>query len=86
MMKIRAGIVAAIALLVTLAAWASAQQFLQDRAIQTPTTLSGDDVGFRVEGVRAEGDGVVGRLVVRVNGKWVDAHIGGGGLRRLTAK
>jgi hypothetical protein len=33
--------------------------------------LTGNDIGFRVEGNR--GDYPVGTLVVRINGKWVDA-------------
>ena len=42
------------------------QTFLLD----SPTILSGDDVGFRLERVR---DGVpVGRVVVRVDGRWVE--------------
>jgi hypothetical protein len=32
--------------------------------------LSGADVGFRVEGQK--GDAMVGRFVVRVNGRWLD--------------
>lgn len=48
----------------------------------SPTVLSGDDVGFRVE---AEQGGVaVGRLVVRIDGKWVEAELRGG-VRRLTS-
>lgn len=60
-------------------AWASAQIFSPERAGQ-PVTLSGSDIGFRVEGRR--GDTVVGRLVVRVDGQWLDAEFGGG-TRRL---
>jgi hypothetical protein len=37
---------------------------------ETPTVVSGNDVGFRIE--RTE-DGIpAGRVVVRVNGRWVD--------------
>ena len=79
-MKIRAGIVAAVALLLTLGAWASAQVF--EERVQPPVTFSGGDVGFRVEARRA--DAVVGKLVIRVNGKWVDAEFGGGTLRLST--
>jgi len=60
-------------------AWASAQIFSPERADQ-PVTLSGNDIGFRIESRR--GDTIVGRLVVRVDGKWVDAEFGGG-VRRL---
>ncbi len=37
-----------------------------------PTILSGSDVGFRVERVGTSGE-PVGTLMVRVNGKWVEA-------------
>ena len=44
--------------------------------IAEPKILSGPDFGIRVE---AEQDGTaVGHLVVRINGKWVDAQIGSG--------
>ena len=39
---------------------------------QPPTIVSGADIGFRVEGAK---NGVAfGRLVVRVNGEWLDAQ------------
>jgi hypothetical protein len=82
-MKIRAGIVAAVALLVTLAVLVSAQ-LLQDRPVQPPVVLSGSDVGFRVEGQR--GDAVTGTLVVRVDGKWIDAQLVGRGPLKLSAR
>ena len=37
---------------------------------ETPTVVSGSDVGFRVE--RTQNGIPVGRVVVRVNGTWVD--------------
>lgn len=80
-MKIRAGIVAAIALVVALGAWVSAQ-LVQERPVQPPVTLSGGDIGFRVEAHK--GDTVVGKLVVRVNGKWVEAQMGGAAVRLST--
>ena len=45
--------------------------------------VSGSDVGFRIEGHR--GDTVVGALVVRVDGEWVDVDASAD-VRRLTAK
>jgi hypothetical protein len=37
---------------------------------EVPTVVSGNDVGFRIERTQ---DGIpVGRVVVRVNGSWVD--------------
>jgi hypothetical protein len=63
--------------LVGLAAWASAQ----NRGLPgQEQILSGADIGFRVEGRR--GDAVLGRLMVRVDGKWVEADFAGG-VRRL---
>jgi hypothetical protein len=82
-MRIRAGIVAAVALLVTLGVLVSAQ-LLQDRPVQPPIVLSGSDVGFRVEGQR--GDVVTGTLVVRVDGKWIDAQLVGRGPLKLSAR
>lgn len=79
--------VVAVALLAA-GAWVSAQVFPPRSADQLfspqradqPVTLSGNDLGFRIEGRR--GDTVVGRLMVRVDGEWVDAEFGGG-VRRL---
>lgn len=43
-----------------------------------PEVISGNDFGLRVETTR---DGiVVGKLVVRVNGRWIDAQLGGAGV------
>lgn len=36
-----------------------------------PRIMSGDDVGFRIEGLDGRGT-PVGQLVIRVNGKWVE--------------
>jgi hypothetical protein len=49
---------------------------------QTPSTtiISGGDIGFRVDGVEA--DGPVGRWVIKVDGKWVEPKVSGG-VRRL---
>ncbi len=39
-----------------------------------PRIVSGSDLGFRVEGMQ---NGVpVGRLVIRVDGQWIDARFG----------
>ena len=75
--------------------WISAQAQAQPQTT-TPVVLSGPDVGFRVEGQKRElrkdsngrsvpVDVVVGQLVVRINGQWVDAQTGGlGTIRPLT--
>jgi hypothetical protein len=44
-----------------------------------PQVITGPDIGFRIEGV--DGNTPIGRLVVRVNGRWVDVELGGGKLR-----
>lgn len=83
----------AICTAVAISAGVTAQvvsQFDQSRV------LSGDDVGFRVEGQRREPRtdrqtgrtnqvGIVtGRLMVKVNGQWIEAEIAGGGVRPAT--
>jgi hypothetical protein len=40
--------------------------------VSTPTVLSGTDLGFRVEA--RQGNALVGTLVVRVNGQWVETQ------------
>jgi len=62
-------IVAWIVSLVAVGAWSSRQG---QPAGRQPVIVSGDDIGFRVEGER---DGTkIGRLVVRVDGKWVEVE------------
>lgn len=52
-----------------------AQVFEQARPLPEPRIVSGPDVGFRIE---ADQNGTpVGRLVVRLNGKWIDVRVGG---------
>jgi hypothetical protein len=41
-----------------------------------PTVISGADVGFRMEG--RKGATPVGRLVVRIDGEWVEAEFAPG--------
>lgn len=45
------------------------------RQTQEVNVLSGSDLGFRVEGAR--GSTRVGRLVVRIDGEWVDVEFSG---------
>ncbi len=47
------------------------------RPVPEPKVLSGGDVGFRVDGFRGEVPS--GTIVIRVNGVWVEAEIGGPG-------
>lgn len=44
-----------------------------------PKVIEAPDVGFRVEGVDNTTNTPVGQLVVKVNGQWVEARIGGTG-------
>lgn len=60
-------------LLAVLVAWIAAQA-------PTPTVISGGDIGFRVESQR--GGVPVGRLVIRVDGNWIEPEIALG-VRRL---
>ena len=50
-----------------------AQGFL---TLVQPTVVAGPDVGFRVE--RVERGIPIGKLVVKIDGKWVDAQFAGG--------
>ena len=45
------------------------------RALPEPKVLFGDDVGFRVEGIR--GEVPTGVIVIKVNGNWVEVQVGG---------
>jgi hypothetical protein len=52
--------------------------------VPNPVVLSGSDVGFRVEAY--EGNIPVGKLVVKVDGQWVEARFSGAGVKKLTMK
>ena len=71
------------ALVVCAAAWSYAQS--RQVTPVTPTVISGADFGFRVEGNR--GGTPVGTLVVKMNGQWVEAEIGGDARpKRITSR
>jgi len=55
-------------------AWATSQSQLVAVNPVTPRVVTGEDLGFRVEGLRG-GSTPVGTLVVRVNGEWVEAEV-----------
>ena len=59
-------------------AWISAQSSIVKRLDQ-PLMLSGSDVGIRVEAW--DGTTAVGRIVVRVEGRWVEVNAPGGVVR-----
>jgi hypothetical protein len=72
-----------VVLVAVAAAWSYAQS-LQVTPV-TPTVISGADFGFRVEGNRAGTP--VGTLVVKMNGQWVEAELGGDGRpKRITSR
>ena len=62
--------------------WLHAQVQLPNARPEDGVVLSGNDLGFRVE--TSGPDGVTGRLMVRFNGKWVEAKSAGVGIKRLT--
>jgi hypothetical protein len=77
MVSVRARVVLGFLWLVSLVAvgaWAQIQP-------QQPV-ISGGDLGFRVE--RQDRGGPVGRLVVRVDGKWVEAGFAVGAVKVST--
>src|SRR5574338_523005 len=76
--RIRLIVIMAIVFGAFVGGWVSAQSIAVVPV--TPTVLSGENIGCRVEGYR--GGVAVGRLVVQVDGKWVDAEFNGG-VRRL---
>jgi hypothetical protein len=63
-------IVCFVLVLAGAATWIAAQSVAVTPV--TPRVLSGDDIGFRVEGLR--GSTPVGKIVVRVNGQWIEAE------------
>lgn len=75
------------AFLVVAAVWVSAQVTrppsetgLKPMDLVAPTVISGGDLGFRIE---SNTDNVpVGRIVVRINGRWVDAQVGTSGISK----
>jgi hypothetical protein len=71
-----------VVVLIVVALWAATQLHAQLPPALTlvqPTIVTGPDVGFRVE--RVERGIPVGTLVVKVDGKWVDAQFSGGVVR-----
>jgi len=50
-----------------------AQQLGGSLITESPTVVSGNDIGFRIE--RTQNGIAVGKLVVRVDGRWVDTDM-----------
>jgi hypothetical protein len=63
------------------AGWALAQA-LAVTPVDPPIVLSGSDIGFRVEA--RDGQALYGKLVVRIDGEWVEAKAAGGAVRLET--
>jgi hypothetical protein len=77
--------IASVASAAALSAAVSAQVW-PNRA-DPPRILSGPDIGFRVEGIKSGNQTVaVGRLVVRMNGEWIEASESTGLSRLTTAR
>jgi len=55
-------------------AWGYAQAVLPDPV--TPVVIAGNDIGFRMEA--RKGEKAVGRLVVRIDGKWIETEFRSG--------
>ena len=72
-MSIRNRLILAVVWLISLVAVGTAQAPFW--VLPEPKVLFGDDVGFRVEGVR--GKVPTGVNVIKVNGNWVEAQVGG---------
>lgn len=72
-----------IAVVVAMLGFVSGWAWAQSRSVVpvTPTVLSGGNVGFRVEGY--SGEVAIGKLVIQVNGNWIETDFSGG-IRRLT--
>ena len=85
MSRTKLTLVVALILLVMGGIWASAQQVGQMPGmwgsgldLVAPTVIAGSDLGFRVESIK---DNIpVGTIVVRIDGRWVNAQVGGGGI------
>lgn len=73
-MRFSARVVALLLVLVASGTWALAQA-VQPKSV-FPNVISGNDIGFRVEGHK--GSTPVGRLVVRINGQWVEPEFATG--------
>jgi hypothetical protein len=65
----------AMIVLAVMATWTYAQSL----GVQpvTPTVLSGNDIGFRVDRQRSNLGRLAGAWVVRVNGQWVEPDTSG---------
>lgn len=65
--------VAAVAFLCSFITWTLATAQVVALRPVAPKVMTGDDLGFEIFALR--GDTPVGRIVVRVNGRWVAAEL-----------
>ena len=72
-MAIRSWLILVVVWLISLVAVGKAQAPCW--GLPEPKVLFGDDVGFRVEGMR--GEVPTGVIVIKVNGNWVEVQVGG---------
>jgi hypothetical protein len=80
----RATAIVVLSFVALIAGWASAQAIRPDPVIP-PITLMGEDIAFRVD--TRIGNTVAGRLMVRIDGEWVEADVRGfPTIRRLDSK
>ncbi len=85
------GFAAFVCFLATAGMWTSAQVGSRSPfnrgeplGLVAPTVIAGSDLGFRVESTK---DGIaVGKIVVRIDGHWVDAQVGTNGLIAAAAR
>jgi hypothetical protein len=73
-MRFSARVVTLLLVLVASGTWVLAQA-VQPKPV-VPNVISGNDIGFRMEGQK--GARPIGRLVVRINGQWVEAEFASG--------
>jgi hypothetical protein len=83
-------ITALVASVVTIGVWASAQISQVPRTssdgleLVAPMLVAGSDLGFRIEGYR---DNIpFGKVVIRIDGRWIEAQLGGGGVLPAAAR
>ena len=82
-MRVRHLVSVAALLLVVAATWTTAPAVAVNRVALK--VLAGENVGFRVEGLRG-GVTPVGRVVVKVNGEWVEAELAGSSAAPLSTR
>jgi hypothetical protein len=80
-----------VVLLATAAIWTSAQvpQPFRTRTVDplslvAPTVIAGSDLGFRIESIK---DNIpVGKIVVRIDSRWIEAQVGSSGITAADAR